>query len=150
MSARSALDTYHGAGAALWILGLVALAKMAMGTNVILNGRTVAISADGIPLDSFTPDGARAVLAFFALWGLGQVLFGSLALLCLAFGRSLVPLAFGVLLAEQLGRKAILLVQPVPRVGSPPGGLVNLVFLGLLVAGLMLSLWHRVPAPGRP
>jgi hypothetical protein len=39
-------------------------------------GYSAAKSADGIPLDTFTPAGAQAVVSLFAVWGLAQVVIG--------------------------------------------------------------------------
>lgn len=134
---------HRGRGLALWLLGIVALAKAAMGLNCIFNGRTVAVNADGVPLDSFGADGARTVVALFAIWGLCQLLFALVSVAALARWRGLVPAAFLLLLAEHLGRKLILHFQPIVRTGSPPGSWVNHALLALLLAGFALSLWPR-------
>lgn len=140
---RSVAGAYPGHVLALWILGLVALAKAAMGINCIFNGRTVATNADGVPLDSFGADGARTVVALFAIWGLCQLLFALISVVALARWRGLVPAVFLLLLAEHLGRKLILHFQPIVRTGSPPGSWVNHALLALLLAGFALSLWPR-------
>ena len=143
-------NTYRGQRLALWILGLLVAMKLAMGLNSIFNGHEVASSADGIPLDSYGPAGARTVVAMFAIWGLGQVILGLLGLLALVRYRALVPFLFALLLAEQVCRKAILTFLPIAKVGSPPGTVVNLVFLSLMLLGLALSLWsRRQPQPER-
>jgi hypothetical protein len=67
---RTIDNTYGGRKAALWMLGFLVLVKGAMGANSILNGYGVATKADGIPLDTFTPAGAHAVVTFLALGGL--------------------------------------------------------------------------------
>ena len=84
---RSVAGAYPGHVLALWILGLVALAKAAMGLNCIFNGRTVAANADGVPLDSFGADGARTVISLFAIWGLCQLLFALISVVALARWR---------------------------------------------------------------
>jgi len=55
----------------------------------------------------------------------------------------LIPLMFALLLLENLSRKLILQVMPIPRTGTPPGFFVNLVLLALMVVGLALSLWSH-------
>jgi hypothetical protein len=52
-------NTYRGHRLALVFFGLLVLVKIAMGVNSIFNGRSVASSADGIPLDTFTPAGSE-------------------------------------------------------------------------------------------
>ena len=143
---RSLDDTYRGHKLALWLLGLVVFGKIAIGLNSIFNGYSVASTADGIPLDTFTADGARAVVSLFAIWGLSQLLFGLLGVLALVRYRSLVPFMFALLLLEHLSRKAILLFLPVVKTGTPPGSAVNLVFLSLMIVGLALSWPRRMPA----
>ena len=58
--------------------------------------------------------------------------------------RALVPLMFALLLLYQLSRKLILYYLPIPRTGTPPVSAINLVILGLMIVGLVLSL--RRPA----
>jgi hypothetical protein len=140
---RSLDNTYDGRKVALWILALVVLMKGAMGVNSIFNGYVVAMSADGIPLDTFTPAGARAVISFLALWGLSQLIFSLLGVLALVRYRAMVPLVFFLLLLELLSRKSILLAMPVAQVGLPPAFSINAALIGLMAVGLILSLWSR-------
>ena len=65
-------NTYHGYKLAHWFFGLVVFMKVSMSLNAIFNGHFVASSADGIPLDTFMPAGAQAVVSLFAAWGLSQ------------------------------------------------------------------------------
>jgi Ca2+/Na+ antiporter len=62
-------NAYHGRGFALWLLGLLLLVKAAMGVNSILNGYTVATSADGIPLDAFSINALLIGLLIIGLAG---------------------------------------------------------------------------------
>lgn len=142
-------NTYRGHKLALWLLSLVVLMKVGIGLNSILNGYYVASSADGIPLDTFTPAGARAVVSMFAIWGLCQLIFGLLCLLALIRYRALVPFMFALLLLEHLSRKLILLVTPIIKTGTPPGSVVNFVFLAVMIVGLALSLWSRDSLQGQ-
>jgi hypothetical protein len=41
-----------------------------------------------------------------------------------------------------VGRKLLQLQWPVERIGSPSGTYINAVLLGIMVLGLMLSLWR--------
>jgi hypothetical protein len=138
---RTIDNSYRGKKAALWLLGLLVLVKGAMGTNSIFNGYVVATTADGIPLDTFAPAGARAVIAFLAVWGLSLLIFSLLGVLALVRYRAMVPLVFLVLLLEHGGRKLIFTFLPITAVGSPPAFSINAVLIGLLVVGLALSLW---------
>ncbi|MBI3664370.1 MAG: hypothetical protein HY234_15150 [Acidobacteria bacterium] len=133
-------NTYHGYKLALWLFALLVLMKVAMSLNSIFNGYSVATSADGIPLDTFTPAGAQAVVSLFAAWGLAQLIICLLCIVVLARYRALVPFMFALVLLEHLSRRLIFLVMPIVRTGTPPGFFVNLVLLALMVVGLALSL----------
>jgi hypothetical protein len=143
-------NTYRGHKLALWLLGLLLFMKAAISVNSIFNGYTVAQSADGIPLDAFTPAGARTVVSLFGLLGVSQLMFCLLGVLVLVRYRALVPFLFALLLLEHLGRRVIVWLMPIPRTGSPPGPGINLGLLGVMIVGLALSLWKRdhLPAAG--
>jgi hypothetical protein len=138
---RQADNGYHGHKFALWLFAVVVILKVIMSLNSIFNGRVVATSADGIPLDTFTPAAAQTVVALFAIWAIAQLIICLLCIVVLARYRAMIPLMFGLLLLEHLGRKLILQVMPIVRTGTPPGFVVNLVLLALIVVGLALSLW---------
>lgn len=133
-------NTYHGYKLALWLFALVVFMKLGISLGAIFNGRMAATSADGIPLDTFTPAGAQAVVSLFAAWGLSQFIICLLCLVVLARYRALVPFMFGLLLVEHLSRRLIFLVMPIVRTGTPPGFFVNLALLALMAVGLALSL----------
>jgi hypothetical protein len=136
-------NRYRGRRAALWLLAFILLVKGAMGLNSIFNGHGVASSADGIPLDTFTPAGASAVVSFLALWGWSLLLFSLLGALALVRYRAMVPLVFLLLLLEQLGRKWILLALPIAKVGAPPAFSINAALIAVMLIGLALSLWAK-------
>jgi hypothetical protein len=136
-------NTYRGYKLALWIFGLLVLMKLAISLNSIFNGFSVASSADGIPLDTFTPAGAQAVVSLFALLGLSHLMICLLCILVLVRYRALIPSMFALLLLEYLGRKLILHFLPIAKTGTPPGFIVNLVLLALMIVGLALSLRSR-------
>ncbi len=140
---RRADNEYRGQKVALWIFGLVVFVKLAMGVNTTFNGRSVASSADGIPLDTYTPAAAQAFVTVFALLGVAHVVLGLLCVLVLVRYRALVPLMFTLLLLEHFGKRGVHQLMPIERTGAPPGGVINLVLLSLMVVGLALSLWSR-------
>ncbi|HEV3470866.1 MAG TPA: hypothetical protein VG148_16200 [Pyrinomonadaceae bacterium] len=140
-------NAYHGHRAALWLFAALVLMKTGISLNSIFNGYDVAVSADGIPLDMFTPAGAQAVVSAFAAWGLAQLTICLLCVLVLVRYRALVPFMFALLLLEHLGRRLLFQVMPIVRTGTPPGFYVNLVLLVLMLAGLTLSLRSRDRRP---
>jgi len=118
--------SYRGHKLALWLFALVVLVKTSIGLGTIFNGRNAAISADGIPLDTFTPAGAQAFVSLFAAWGLAQAIIG---LLC-------IVVLYSLLLLEHLARKFMFIA----RTGEAPGFFINLALVAVMVAGLLLSL----------
>jgi hypothetical protein len=133
-------NTYHGYKLALWLFAALVFVKLTISLNAIFNGHMVASSADGIPLDTFTPAGARAVVSLFAAWGLSQLIICLLCIFVLARYRAMIPFMFALLLLEHLSRRLIFQVMPIVRTGRPPGFFVNLILLALMVVGLALSL----------
>jgi hypothetical protein len=133
-------NTYRGHKLALWLFALLVLMKVAISLNSIFNGYLVASSADGIPLDTFTPAGAGAVVSLFALWGLSHFMICLLGILVLVRYRAMIPFMFAFLLLEHLSRKLILQFLPIVKTGTPPGFFVNLVLLAVMIVGLALSL----------
>ena len=140
-------NNYHGSKIALVVFGLLLLLKTAVSFGSIFNGYNAATSADGIPIDTFTPAGAQTVLSLFALLGLANLIVCLAGIVTLARYRSLVPVMFVLFLIYQVGRNLVLELLPVARVGTPPGGMINLVILGVIIIGLALSLW--TPGNGR-
>ena len=136
-------NKYRGHRVALWLFGLLLLMKTAMGINCAFNGRTILITADGVPVDTYPPAAAQTIVALFALYGFFQLLLSVLGTGALVRYRSAVPLMFAVFLLEHAGRKLILWLIPMVRVGHPPATAVNLALLILILAGLALSLWKR-------
>ena len=143
-------NVYRGHPLAPWILMPIVAMKTAIALGTILNGRTVAQTADGVPLDTFGAEGAQAVVALFGLWGLSQLLFGMLGVMALTRYRAMIPALFLLLLLEHLGRRLILMVHPIAKTGTPFNFYINLVFLVLMIIGLILSLQRRAePASHR-
>jgi len=136
-------NAYRGYKAALWLLAVVLLMKAGISLGSIFNGREAAGSADGIPLDTFAPAGAQAVITLFALLGISNLMLCLLDALVLVRYRALVPLIFALFLLEHLCRKVALLILPIERTGAAPGSYLNLVILGVLIIGFALSLWRR-------
>ncbi len=138
---RQVNNRFDGHGVALWLLGLFIALKVVMSLNSIFNTASVAVGADGFPLDSFGREAARAVLMLFALLALGQLTLALIALTALVRYRALVPFIYLVLLAEQLARRFIVQSYAIARTESTPvGWYVTFALLTLLTLGLVLSL----------
>lgn len=140
---RTADNAYRGRPIALWLLGVLAIAKAGIALATIFNGYHAAAVADGIPLHEFGPAGAQAVVALFGLWGVGHLVLCALCIVMLIRYRALVPFMFTLLLLEYLGRRSVELFLPIVTTGTPRGSFVNLVLLAVTIIGLALSVWRR-------
>jgi hypothetical protein len=133
-------NAYRGSRLAPWLFALIVSLKTAQSLLSIFNGHYVARSADGIPLDAYTPASAGTVLALFALAGFYHLLIFLLCVLVLVRYRSAITFMFALLVLDYLGRALILHFLPIVRIGTPIGPMVNLVLFALMIAGLALSL----------
>ena len=139
-------NTYRGYRVALWLFALVVSVKAIQSLASIFNGYSVATSADGIPVDTFTSAGARTIISLFAALGLSQFMICLLCALVLIRYRSMVPIMFALVLLHQLGGRLIARFLPIVRSGTPPGFYVNLALITVMIVGLALSL-RRQGAP---
>jgi hypothetical protein len=143
-------NAYRGHKLALWLFGVVVLVKLFQSLVSIFNGYSTLRAADGIPLDAFTPAGARTAVSLFAVLGLSGSIVCLICIVVLVRYRSMIPFMFALLLVEYLSRRVILHFLPVARLGTPPGSIVNLIILSLIVIGLVLSLRsHAGPIPNQ-
>jgi hypothetical protein len=136
-------NAYRGHWLATWILALVALGRMAMGVNSIVNTRFVAMSADGIPLDSYGANAADAVVALFAIGGLFNVLMALQSGVVLTRYRAMIPFMFLLILISQIGSRVLLYLHPIVRSGVSTADLgfaFVLALFGLTVVGFVLSV----------
>ena len=148
---RSIDNTYRGRTLGLCVLVALVAVRVVMGLNSMVNGYSVASSADGIPLDTFAPAAARTVVSLFSLVGLSHFIIGTLGALVLLRYRSAVPLMFALIMVDHASGELLLQVIPIATTGTPPGGAINLVLFAMELTGFALSLWRGGAAlPGSP
>lgn len=136
-------NTYRGNKVALWLFAPVVALRIAQSFLVIFNGYSTAISADGIPLDTYTPDAAQTALALSAVGALSRLIIALLCILVLVRYRSAIPFMFALLLLNYLASQLILYFIPIVTTGTRPAPFVNLVSFALIIVGLALSLRNR-------
>jgi hypothetical protein len=136
-------NTYSGSKIALWLFGLIVFVQVLQSVMVIVNGHSIAQSADGIPLETYPAAASQTILAIFMVSSLRRLIIALICVVVLFRYRGAVPLMFVVLGLSYLGGQAILRFVPIVRVGTPPGVFLNLIIFGLTVVGLVLSLWRR-------
>ncbi len=134
---------YHGSRIAPWLLGLILVLKLGIALGAIFNGHYAATVADGIPIESYTPSGAQAVLALFGALGISQLVLCALGGLVLFRYQALIPVFLLALMLEYLARKSVTIFIPIARSGSAPGGVINWAILAIMVVAFVLSLRQR-------
>ena len=135
-------NTYRGHKLALWLFGLVVLAKLGIGFGSVFNTYQAASQADGIPLDRYPTAAAETVVSLFALLGWLHIMLGVICVVVLIRYRAMVPLMLVLLIVEYLGRRAILTLMPIER-SVNSGTFINLAILAVMIAALLLSLLKR-------
>lgn len=136
-------NSYHGSRVAPWLLGLVVTIKLLQSVMSVFLGATVASTADGVPLDSYTPAAAQTVIAMFALLGSARLPFYALCLLVLAKYRSAIPLMLALFSLDYVTRSLVLYYLPIERTGATGGLVVNQVLFAVMLVALVLSLRRR-------
>jgi len=131
-------NVFRGHFLAVWLFGATALMELAMSANALVNTRTVAASADAIPIERYVNGGAEAVLALFALAGLFRLLLVLQSLLVLIRYRAMIPLMFLVWLVLHLGSKVLLGLHPVTKSGVSSARLGS-AFVYAIIAMLFLG-----------
>jgi hypothetical protein len=138
-------NAYRGHRVAIWLFALVVSVHAGQGLMSTFNGYYAASGPDAIPLDTYPPAAAQTVVSLFALLGLWRLVVCLLCVVALVRYRTMIPLMFALLVLEYLSRRVILQFLPIARSGTPPGSVVNLGLLAVMIVGLALSL-----RPGRP
>ena len=123
------------------------LMKVSMSVNSIFNGRLVASSADGIPLDTSQPPARRRSSRSSRSWG-----SLSSPSACSDPGprryRALIATPFSLLLWSTWQKVDLPLPSRI-RTGDAAASTINLILLALMVVGLVLSLRNRAQRKGR-
>jgi predicted tellurium resistance membrane protein TerC len=136
-------NAYRGSRLAPWIFAVVVFMRVLMSLNSLLNARTVARFADGIPIHTYSPAAEQTAVSLFSLLGLYSFIICLICILVLILYRNLIPAVFGLLLLQFIGAKLIAHFLPIIRTGTPPGIYVNWVLLAFIVIGLALSIRWR-------
>ena len=136
-------NTYQGSKIALWILGLLIAVRTMQSVMILVNGYSIAQSADGIPLETYPAAAAQTIVALFTLSAVNRLVISLICVVVLVRYRRAVPLMFLLLLVTYSAGQLVGRVVPIVRVGQPPAVVMNLTLLGLTIIGLVLSLWKR-------
>ncbi len=150
---RHVSNDYQGWWLALCLLVPILLMKIVIGFNLsglnpFVSVAEILRTVDGVPIDSFSPEAVRAVLASTKSWGMAMLTLCLFVWLIVLRYRAALPLAILALLFEQVGRTGGGLVTLVHNMlaGSGPaaaGGWINLIMTGALGQAFLLSLLTR-------
>jgi len=101
--AQKILDSIGVGGqrVAMWIFVVVLIVKTAQNVSVLIGGAAVIISADGIPLGTYSLEATQTVVSLWAFLGFIRLLICFLCFLILFQYRSLIPFMFVLLATKQ-------------------------------------------------
>lgn len=129
-------NTYRGNPIAKWVFDLLTIVTIARSLVHMFSSDSGAQSIATIPLDSFTANGADAVILIFALWGLSQLLIGIVYGIVLWRYQALIPL-----MIFEYGMRIVLgTIKPIETTGTAPGAIGNYIIIPLAIIMLVLSL----------
>ena len=134
-------NRFRGHRPALWLFVAIAAMNIVIDLVAIFTRDGGAQNADGIPMDTFAPAAAQAVIGVGALLGLAGLLLGLIFVLALVRYRAMIPLMYALLVVDFIGHKADLALKPIPRMpGVSSGSLVTWALFAVTLVGLALSL----------
>ena len=144
---RSLSEGYRGHPVAKWALVVLTAVTLWRSLAHIFLPDGGAQSIATIPLDTFTPVGASAVVQVFALWGLSQLLLAFFYVVVLWRYPALIPFVYLLFIAEYVGRLLIGMSSPPISVERPPGAVANV--LAPVIGSVLLALsLKRTPNGG--
>ena len=135
-------NNFRGRRLAIWLFGLYVLANLGEGAASVFNSTSTAMTADGIPLDSYSAVVVQTMISMFALLGLRALVISLLCVIAIVRYRAMIPLLTLMLLVLNISGRVVLFVHPIARSGGvqPIGFYVNLFLLAVLIVGFALSL----------
>ena len=136
-------NDYRGSLIAKWVFVLLTAVTLVRSLIHMFSPDGGAQSIATIPLDSFTSDGASAVILIFSLWGLSQFLIGIIYTVVLWRYQALIPFMYLLIIVEYTMRIVLGVLKPIVTVGTAPGAVGNFIIVPFAVIMLFLSLRDR-------
>lgn len=136
-------NDYRGSLIAKWVFVLLTAVTLVRSLIHMFSPDGGAQSIATIPLDSFTSDGASAVILIFSLWGLSQFLIGIIYTVVLWRYQALIPFMYLLIIVEYTMRIVLGVLKPIETVGTAPGAVGNFIIVPFAVIMLFLSLRDR-------
>ena len=136
-------NDYAGSLIARWVFVLLTAVTLVRSLIHIFSPDGGAQSIVTIPLDSFTSDGAAAVILTFSLWGLSQFLIGIIYIVVLWRYQALIPFMYLLIIIEYSMRIVLGFLKPIETAGTAPGAIGNFIIVPFTAIMLFLSLRKR-------
>jgi hypothetical protein len=135
-------NNYRGHRAAPWILWVIVAIRTIQSVNTMFNGYSIA-KGDGIPMDTFSADAVETIVSILALSAFYRLILTLMCVLVLVRYRKAIPFMFAVLGVHYLGAELIQWLRPPAGIETAVGPVISAVMLGLIAAGMVLSLRTR-------
>ncbi|HEY1962337.1 MAG TPA: hypothetical protein VGG69_07965 [Rhizomicrobium sp.] len=140
-------NIYRGHWLGLVLFVLVIAVKALQGIESIVRTEHIMVSADGIPLGSFSAVATMVSIQMFALLGMYLLVIPLQSVVVLIRYRAMVPFMLLMLIVTQLGARGIHLLHPDGALNGagrePIGFYVNLGILAFTVIAFVLSVLRR-------
>ena len=143
MFPKQITNDYKGSLIAKWVFVLVAIGTIGRSLIHMFAPDGGAQSIATIPVDTFTQNGAAAVVLIFALWGLSQLLLGFIYVVVLWRYQALIPFMYLLIIVEYTMRILLGTLKPMETAGTAPGSVGNIIIVPLALIMLLLSLRKR-------
>ncbi|MFC2046086.1 hypothetical protein ACFLTC_01010, partial [Chloroflexota bacterium] len=113
-------NEYKGSPISKWVFAFITIVTIVRSLIHMFAPDGGAQSIATIPLDSFTSNGAAAVILIFSLWGLSQLLLGCVYVVVLWRYQALIPFMYLLLIIEYAMRIILGILKPVDLVSTAP------------------------------
>jgi hypothetical protein len=133
-------NQYRGNKIAIWLFALLIVVNTGISCVAIFKPDGGAQSADGIPLDTYAPAAAQAVIGVVAFLGLANLLLYIVFVVVLIRYRAMIPFMYLLIVLNWLAHKGIGMMKPIVRAGASPGQYVTWSLFALSLIGLILSV----------
>ncbi|OGT52500.1 MAG: hypothetical protein A3E84_03220 [Gammaproteobacteria bacterium RIFCSPHIGHO2_12_FULL_42_13] len=137
---KQANNNYTGSPIAKWVFIAITVLTVIRSLIHMVAPDGGAQSIATIPLDTFTNNGAAAVILIMALWGLSQVLMALIYVVVLWRYQVFIPFMYALIFIEYAMRMVLMHVKPVRITGTAPGHVADYVMVPLALVMLGLSL----------
>ncbi len=134
-------NRFRGHVAALWIFVPIVLMRLAISIGSLVRADGSLESADGIPLSTYPPAAAKAVIGVGAYLDVADLWLGLVFVLALVRYRAMIPLMYVLIVADWFAHKGVGMIKPIARAaGVSPANYIVPTLFALSFAGLVLSV----------